>query len=119
MRGRHSIHEFIAAILAAIDSIDSYVRGQGYSDFLQNEQLQDAVCYNFIVIGEASRDIQRHHPDIAAQLPAEILSDAYRMRNWLAHGYLGLDLEIIWRTIQTDLPRFHLLIESIDLPESQ
>jgi hypothetical protein len=26
------------------------------------------------------------------------------MRNLLAHGYFGVDLDIVWRTIRTNLP---------------
>lgn len=29
---------------------------------------------------------------------------AYEMRNALAHGYCRVDLEIVWKTIHTDLP---------------
>jgi uncharacterized protein with HEPN domain len=28
------------------------------------------------------------------------------MRNAVAHGYFDVDLEIVWRTIRTDLPAF-------------
>jgi uncharacterized protein with HEPN domain len=29
---------------------------------------------------------------------------AYEMRNALAHGYFSVDREVVWKTIQTDLP---------------
>lgn len=29
---------------------------------------------------------------------------AYEMRNALAHGYFKVDLEIVWKTIHSDLP---------------
>jgi len=31
-------------------------------------------------------------------------SIAYEMRNVLAHGYFKVDMEIVWATIQKDLP---------------
>ncbi|CAN5500379.1 DUF86 domain-containing protein [soil metagenome] len=113
MRGRHGIDEYLQALEQAIERIERYVNGLNYESFVMDEKIQDAVCYNFIVIGEASRDIQRHYPQIISQLPPEILSDAYRMRNWLAHGYLGIDLEVIWKTIENDLPGFRAIIGTI------
>lgn len=33
--------------------------------FLNNPMMQDAVIRNFEIIGEASRNIERYHPDFA------------------------------------------------------
>jgi uncharacterized protein with HEPN domain len=115
VRGRHGIDEYLRALEQAIERIERYALGHDYDSFVTDDQVQDAVCYNFIVIGEASRDIQRHYPQVVSQLPSELLGDAYRMRNWLAHGYLGLDLEIIWKTIVNDLPAFSAIIRTIDV----
>ena len=35
------------------------------------------------------------------------------MRNVLAHGYFGVDLEIVWRTIQTNLPTLRRQVQRI------
>ena len=32
-------------------------------------------------------------------------SDAVGMRNFLIHGYLLEDLEVVWRTVELNLPR--------------
>lgn len=32
---------------------------------------------------------------------------AYEMRNALAHGYFKVDLAIVWKTVETDLPPLH------------
>lgn len=41
------------------------------------------------------------------QRPELPLSFAYQMRNSLAHGYFKVDMEIVWKTIQKDLPDLH------------
>jgi uncharacterized protein with HEPN domain len=66
--------------------------------------VQDAVIRNFEVIGEASRNIERYHPAFATAHPNIPWSDLYTMRNRVAHGYFSVDLEIVWKTIQRDLP---------------
>lgn len=35
---------------------------------------------------------------------AQRLPDAYEMRNALTHGYFKVDLEIVWKTIELNLP---------------
>lgn len=59
---------------------------------------------NFEIIGEASRNIERHYPVFAAEHPEVPLAFAYEMRNALAHGYFKVDLELVWKTIKRDLP---------------
>ena len=58
----------------------------------------------FEIIGEASRNIERVAPDFLARHPELPLSFAYDMRNVLAHGYYKVDLRVVWRTIERDLP---------------
>lgn len=72
--------------------------------FLAAEQTQDAVILNFEIIGEASRNIEQRYPEFARRHAAVPWGFAYEMRNALAHGYFKVDLEILWDTIQTDLP---------------
>ena len=85
--------------------------------FHQSEIAQDAVIRNFEVIGEASRNIERSHPEFVAAHPELPLAFAYEMRNALAHGYFKVDFGIVWKTIAADLPLLQkqvgLLISSL------
>jgi uncharacterized protein with HEPN domain len=75
--------------------------------------MQDAVIRNLEIIGEASRNIERKHPDFTAAHPELPLSFAYEMRNALAHGYFKVDLAIVWKTVETDLPPLRQQVRSI------
>lgn len=68
---------------------------------------------NLEVIGEASRNIERVHPEFAAAHPELPLALANDMRNALAHGYFKVDLEIVWKTIQSNLPDLHAQISEV------
>lgn len=72
--------------------------------FLNDQLVQDAVIRNLEIIGEASNGIVKRYPEFAAAHPELPLSFAYQMRNAVAHGYFKLDLEIVWNTVQRDLP---------------
>jgi len=41
------------------------------------------------------------------------LTLANDMRNALAHGYFKMDLEIVWKTIQGNLPGLHAQITEV------
>ncbi len=72
--------------------------------FLNSELVQDAVIRNIEIIGEASNNILRVAPEFAARhgdVPWQVM---YTMRNRVSHGYDKVDLEIVWKTIQSDLP---------------
>lgn len=98
------IKDYLNHILEAIERINRYVGGIDENEFLQDEKTQDAVIRNFEIIGEASRNIGRYHPDFAAEHPDMQWVIAYEMRNFLAHGYFMVDMEIVWKTIKNDLP---------------
>lgn len=74
--------------------------------------VQDAVIRNFEIIGEASQNIERVSPDFVTAQPELPLSFAYDMRNVLAHGYYKVDMGVVWKTIEGDLP---YLLEQVTL----
>ena len=79
--------------------------------FLNNERVQDAVIRNIEIIDEAANNIQRVAPQFAAQhddVPWQVM---YTMRNRVSHGYDKVDLEVVWKTIQSDLPGLHSQIQ--------
>lgn len=91
-------------ILQAIDRINRYTRDVGEASFLADEEKQDAVIRNIETIGEAAKNIERFHPEFAARHPEVPWSDMYLMRNRLSHGYFSVDMELVWNTVQRDIP---------------
>ena len=96
--------DYLKHILEAINRIEKYVESLMYDDFIRDTREQDAVIRNLEVVGEASRNIERRFPSFATGHPELSLRAASDMRNALSHGYFGVDLEIVWRTIHTSLP---------------
>jgi uncharacterized protein with HEPN domain len=106
-RDQQRLADYLAHILEAIERIERYTRDMAQRAFLDNQLVQDAVIRNFEIIGEASNNIEKHYPEFAASHPELPLAFAYQMRNAVAHGYFQVDFEIVWKTIQSDLPRLH------------
>lgn len=112
-RNPQRLPDYLEHILQAIGRIERYVGGMDAAGFASSEMTQDAVIRNLEVIGEASRNIEREYPDFAAAHPELPLSFAYEMRNALAHGYFAVDLDIVWKTIEADLPRLRQQVQAL------
>lgn len=107
------IPDYLGHIAEAIERIHEYVSDMDEIAFLEDRKTQDAVIRNFEVIGEAARNIERHHVAYAAAHPEVPWSVIYTMRNRVAHGYFKVDLEIVWKTIHTDLIELHAQIRCL------
>jgi len=88
-------------ILNCIKKIRKFVKDIDKKEFSKNELLQDAVIRNFEVIGEASKKISEDFKKVNCQIPWKEISG---MRDKLIHDYLGVDIDVIWKTIEQDLP---------------
>lgn len=96
--------DYLQHLLQAIERIQRYVSGQSVESFLADERTQDAVIRNIEVIGESARNIQRHHSDFAGAHPDVPWAVMVGMRNRVSHGYFAIDWDLIWATVQGDLP---------------
>src|ERR1700678_1088715 len=80
-----------------------------FEDFLRDERLSRAICRSLEIIGEASAKI---HPDFKTKYPLVPWRDMTDIRNKIIHHYFGIDYDIVWDTVKTNIP---ILKESIDI----
>lgn len=109
MRPRR-VHQRVEDILAAAQKIQRYVAGMDLERFLTDQKTIEAVQFNFIVIGEASRHIP---PEIEGRYPGIPWRKMRDMRNVVAHGYFMIATEILWETAQQDLPGIVAPLEAV------
>ena len=107
------IPDYLEHILEAIERIDSYLADTDEAAFLNDRKTQDAVVRNFEIIGEAAHNIELYHSAFAAVHPEVPWTVVYAMRNRVAHGYFKVDLEMVWKTIHTDLPELRAQIKTL------
>lgn len=112
-RDEFALQDYLEHIQRAISRIQSYLQDIDHASFLENEEKQDAVIRNLEVLGEAAGNIQRYFPDFTAKHPDFPLKAAYGTRNALAHGYFKVDLDIVWRTVERDLPDMEVQVENL------
>ncbi len=81
-----------------------------FDDFIANNRLSKAICRSLEIVGEASNRI---HPDIKTKYPLIAWREIGDMRNKIIHHYFGIDYDIVWDTVKTDIPILKDAIEVI------
>jgi uncharacterized protein with HEPN domain len=111
------IPEYLQHILDAIDRATNYVTDMDIKAFESDTRTQDAVLHSLQVIGEAANKIRAADPEFAVGHPDIPWDLIYGMRNRIVHNYFEIDVEVVWRTVQQDLPPLRLSVFSA-LPDS-
>jgi len=92
---------YIGHILLCIRKIRKYTKGIDKIEFAKNELLQDAIIRNIEIIGEAAKKISADYKQAYRDIEWKEIAG---MRDKLIHDYFGVDIDIIWKTIQQDIP---------------
>ena len=103
-----SVPELLQHVLDAIDRATDYVAGMSPEAFANDTRTQDAVLHSLQVIGEAANKIRATSPQFAQDHPEIPWDLIYGMRNRIVHNYFEIDLEVVWRTVQQELPALRL-----------
>ncbi|MCY3801366.1 MAG: DUF86 domain-containing protein [Chloroflexi bacterium] len=105
---------YVRDMIEFAENILSYTKGMDQEGFIAETRTYDATLRNIELIGEAAthvpHDIREAHPEIEWR---RIVAT----RNRVAHGYLGIDDDVVWDVNQTDIP--DLLFKLRDLLESR
>jgi uncharacterized protein with HEPN domain len=81
--------------------VETFTRDISFAEFQADTRTVRAVLYSLAVIGEAAGSLL---PEVEAVYPEIPWIDIRGMRNVVIHEYFQVDLQIVWETIQTDLP---------------
>lgn len=108
-----ALRDYLEHIAHAIGRIQQYLAGIEHTEFLQNPEKQDAVIRNLEVIGEAAGNIYKYFPDFCVEHPRFPLKAAYATRNALSHGYFKVDLDVVWMTVERDMPMLSAQVSEV------
>lgn len=107
------VPQYLQHIVDAIDRATSYVAGMDLAAFEQDSRTQDAVIRSIEIVGEAANKARTADPDFAARHPQVPWDAMYGMRNRIVHNYFEVDLEIVWQTVQRDLPALRVQVAAL------
>jgi uncharacterized protein with HEPN domain len=89
---------------AAGDAVD-HAEGLSKEQFFGDKRTQQAVILNLVIIGEVATRLLKEHEAFLQRHPDIPWRGMKGMRNRIAHGYFEINLEVVWDTIQTAVPR--------------
>jgi uncharacterized protein with HEPN domain len=97
-------------MLLATRKLVRYTRELDAQAFEANDLVQSAVVREFQVLGEAARLISDTTKQQYSTIPWRLIAG---MRNRLIHEYFDIRLDVVWETIQRDLPALVAELEAI------
>lgn len=93
-----------------LEKIERYTAGLDRQAFLSDDKTIDAVVRNLEIIGEAVRRLPDDFKSKHKKIPWYRIAG---LRNRIVHDYFGLDLEIVWHIISSDLQDLKTSLEEL------
>lgn len=100
------LHHMLDAARQALQ----FTQGKTRADLNTDPMLKLALVKLIEIVGEAANQVTDEGRTQAPDIP---WADIVGMRNRLIHAYFDINLEILWRTIQFDLPPLIAALEHI------
>lgn len=106
-------------ILDCIERIREYTASSRPA-FFESSMVQDAVMRNLQTLAESTQRLSQAAKDAEPAVPWRSVSG---FRNVLAHGYLSVDLVVVWSVVEQDLPALEEAIRrlrsGVNRPENE
>ncbi len=100
---------FIIHIRDCITRIETYTQS-GKAAFLEDLKTQDAVIRNLETLADATQRLPEMWKSAYPNINWRKVGD---FRNFLAHQYLEIDLDIVWEVVENEIPELKTCIESM------
>ena len=107
--------DYLGDIQEAVAKAQKFVAGMTYEQFAVDEKTTFAVVRCLEIVGEATRKIPA---PIRTRYPRVPWREMAGMRDILIHDYFGVNLRVVWNTVQNDLPPLKPQIEQIIVENS-
>lgn len=96
-------------ILSAAENVSEFVEGLDFERFCSDKLHYFAILKNVEIIGEAAYMLSDVFKDSHPEIPWK---EIIRMRHVLVHGYAVVLPELLWETVQVDIPTLVSLLKN-------
>ena len=101
---------YLKDILAALESVETFVGGMGLDEFRADDKTASAVIRKLEIIGEAAKHIPDEFRRKYPQIPWKEMAG---MRDRLIHFYFGVDYQLVWAAISKRIPELLKQLKNI------
>ena len=112
MRNKREDKLLLNDMIEHADNIFQFVQNTSYDELIKDKMKVLAVVRCFEIIGEAASMISEETKLTNLLVEWRELKD---FRNRLIHHYFGIDYEIVWSIIKTDLPYNYEFLKRIEI----
>lgn len=97
--------DYLDHIQQAATDARRFVEGLAKDDFLEDKRTQPAAIMSLIILGEDATKVVDGYAEFTQAHPEVPWRNMRGRRNRIAHGYFDVDLNVVWDTVQTALPK--------------
>ena len=104
--------EILLKIQKHVHHVINYSSKHTTLDSFQNDEMcVEATVFNLMQIGELAKSSLSD--DLKKELKSIPWNQIYGLRNRIVHGYDGVNLQIVWDTLNDDLPKLEKEINDV------
>lgn len=93
---------FVRDIIDAMESIEGFIGNMTLDKLRKDEKTSSAVLRKFEIIGEAAKYMPKEIKDKYKDIPWKSMVG---MRDRLIHAYFGIDYNLVWSAIKSEIPK--------------
>ena len=101
MKTPRLVQDYLQDIIEAMAKAEAFVEGLDLHAFRNDEKTLFAVIRALEIVGEAAKKVPLPLRRRFASIPWKNLAG---MRDKLIHDYVGVSVEVVWRTVREDIP---------------
>lgn len=98
-------------MLQFAENVLAYTEGLTQEEFIKTGLNYDATLRNLELIGEAATHIPE---SVRVAYPEVPWRKIIATRNRLIHGYLGIDNDVLWSIIKSDMPKLLMELNKVN-----
>jgi len=110
MNAERTASEYLQDILNSAKHCQEFIDGLTFDQFVTDLRTQYAVVRALEIIGEATKNLSIELRESNPAIPWKLMTG---MRDRLIHGYIEVNLTLVWNTVTKELPDIVPKVESV------